>query len=117
MSSEAWFISALRAAFAHSLIPVFAMVPSKRPKVFISVERTGGYMDTFMDHPTLAVQAWAATRADAAALADEAARHVEALYDQPQVSDVRVDAIYNFPDPDSRHCRYQVLINAVITRT
>ena len=91
-------------------VPCSTEVPDPRPAEFVTVERTGGPSSLGKDEPYLAVQAWAATDADAYALA-LAARDAVALMawqEIPQVCSARVAGLYRFPDPESRQARYQL---------
>lgn len=112
VNAEALVVSYLNAA--PGLVPAAYMdVPSTRPPAFITVERTGGNRDTFRDLPVLAVQCWDQTRYMASQLATQVADLLEQMRFHPQVARVEVQSSYNFPDPDSRHARYQVVVSLV----
>lgn len=89
--------------------PAYLFPPEHRPAKFITVERTGGESGLGRDMPSLAVQCWADTEADAYALAIDVKNF---LIDLPIKTDdvykVDVTSIYSFPDPDSDKRRYQV---------
>lgn len=90
-------------------VPCSSTVPAARPARYITVERTGGGMSLGRDEPSLAVQAWAATEADAYALALCAVEVIDSLWELlPSVCSARAGGVYRFPDPDSRMERYQV---------
>lgn len=103
-------IAAVQAALADALgVPCFAEIPDERPARFVSVERTGGPTYLYKDEPNLAVQAWAASDADAYALALAARAALLGLWQRaPQVCRAAVGSTYRFPDPDSRAHRYQI---------
>lgn len=94
--------------------PCFAEVPGDRPGRFVTVERTGGEASLGVDRPSLAVQAWGATSAEASELAI-AVRDALVLdsWELPEVCRCSVTSIYRFPDPDSRQSRYQLDVEAV----
>lgn len=89
-------------------VKVYADVPEEKPDKFVTVERTGGNMENRLDHPRVAIQAWATRRYVASALMADVDRF---MCDMPlYVEDVMGcsrDTTYNWPDPDSRMPRYQ----------
>lgn len=110
MNAEAWAISHLSDALG---VPVLAEVPDERPARFVTVERTGGPSEFYRDMPTLAVQCWAESRYEASELAEAAREAVMDIGGEPGVSRCEVASCYNFPDPDSRQPRYQLVIELV----
>lgn len=116
MTPEALLIQALHQALPD--VPVHAQVPSTRPPMFITVERTGGPRDLIQDRGTYALQCWAPTRAKAAALSKQVADAVLHLpATTPALAATDVVSVHNFPDPDSGQARYQVTVNAVAMTT
>lgn len=113
VNAETLFVQAFNSFYDD--VDAFMDVPEKRPARFVTVERTGGGVETFRDLPTLAVQAWAGSRY----LASEFAQQVRDefilghLKFHPNVARVTVGSIYNFPDPDSGHPRYQITLSMV----
>lgn len=97
---------------------VYAQVPATHSDSFVTIERTGGPIDDFTDSPTFAVQAWAPTKAAAAALAGTLAQAIERWpVSDLAVADARVESLYDFADPDSRIQRFQLTVHAVIFNT
>lgn len=86
-------------------------VPSKRPAAFVVVERTGGPRgEGETSRPMLDAQCWAASRRDAALLAQA----VEcALVDMPatveNVAHVSITSIFRDTDLESGTTRYHVV--------
>lgn len=109
MTVEATVVAYL-SGFAE--IPVSTNVPTPRPPRFITVERTGGGKGRFQDFPTVAVQCWAESRYYAETLADEVAELLRVMRAAvPDAKRVDVGGVYNFPDPDSEHARFQVVVS------
>ncbi len=82
------------------------------PARFVTVERTGGYVEDMLDHPTIAVQCWAATDADAEDMALELRNRL--LTDLPPlgVSSIRIESgPYRFYDETTRCPRYQLTLD------
>nr|DAF16921.1 MAG TPA: tail completion protein [Caudoviricetes sp.] len=94
-------------------IDAYGDVPADRPAEFVTVERTGGGVDSLadLDSPVLTVQAWSPTRVSAEALM---CRACNALLDMPDsvaaVTDSEVTGMYNFPAVEERSARYQAVV-------
>lgn len=88
-------------------------VPYNRPARFISIERTGGGQENILaDKASIAIQCWAASRADAAALAVSVCEVLPSFAYEPNIHKVEIQSCYNFPDSQKRN-RYQIV--ALIT--
>lgn len=84
-----------------------------RTGVFVTVERTGGGVENFVDYPELAVQVWA----DTPAQAEAAAQDIRLLFligaPPAGVHSFSVNSgAYPFFDPDTDRPRYQLTIGA-----
>lgn len=107
-------------AYLTRMLPgtsVSSRVPGLRPQRFITVERTGGQRTHLWDSPMFAVQAWAATEAEASALADEVADAILRWQLDPIVAYSDVRSVYAFPDPDARVPRFQLTVSATLALT
>lgn len=89
-------------------------VPASRPSRFVTVNREGGGTENRIDYPSVTVQTWAATRAEAEA----DGRAIRTLVERADaegtlpagVYSMRVNAgPYQFDDTVSRERRYQTL--------
>ena len=99
-------------------VQIVTQVPATWTGKLVSIERTGGKIDAFSDSPTFAVQAWAPSKAEAAALAKQAAAAIDGWPQvAPEVADARVESMYDFADPDSRSQRFQLTVHAVLFNT
>lgn len=98
---------------ANFRVPAYSDVPEERPAEFLTVERTGGPSDQVsIDRPSVAVQCWAKTRADAAQLANDLDAVMRDFAQHPGVSRVSRTALYNFPTAQNEP-RYQVTFDLV----
>lgn len=97
-------------------IPVAADVPEIMPDEFISLELTGGgFGDIILDYPTVAIQCWAETRTDAKNLARKVDRLLRKICDSYyDISSAERNSLYNFPDPQSRKARYQIVFDFIV---
>lgn len=79
---------------------------------FVTVERTGGYVADLVDHPTVAIQTWAATEAEAEAMAIEIRNEALVSTIPAGVHHVGVNSgPYPFWDDDTRCPRYQLVLD------
>ena len=86
--------------------------PPETGAEFVTVERTGGGVDSFADHPLMAVQAWAQTESRAEAIA-EGIKRAALIGPWPHgVTAMRVNAgPYRWYDESTRLPRYQVVFD------
>ena len=94
---------------AHALPP--AEAPDS-PDEFVTVERTGGGVEDMVDHPTVAIQAWAPTNARAERMANEV-RNLALTGERPRgVHHMGVNSgPYPFFDDETRCPRWQLLLD------
>lgn len=86
--------------------------PVEAPDVFATVERTGGGVDSLVDHASVAVQVWAASETDA----EEAANTLRLAFltqaPPAGIHSVRVDSgPYPFWDEGTKMPRYQLALD------
>ena len=90
----------------------YASASNPMTSEFVTVERTGGGSTNKMDQAVLAVQCWADGRKAAADMADDVRCALEDMTGTHGLGAVRVQSLYNWPDPLSRKSRYQLTVNA-----
>lgn len=90
--------------------------PPKTGSEFVTVERTGGFVEDLIDHPTMAIQTWAATEPRAEEMANEI--RFSAISSRPQgVARISFDGLYPFYDESTRLPRYQLVLDCVAQLT
>lgn len=79
---------------------------------FVTVERTGGYVADLVDHPTMAIQTWAETEAEAEEMAIDIRDGLllESLPFGVHKAQVNSGA-YPFFDESTRYPRYQIVFD------
>lgn len=85
---------------------------------FVTVERTGGGVTDLVDHPLMAVQAWAATEEDAEEIAVQIRN--EALTGTVPYGVGKMDVNagpYPFWDEETRYPRYQIVFDVTCQLT
>lgn len=90
-------------------VPVLLEVPENQPETFIVVEKTGSSRENRVNRSTLAVQSYAATLYNAAALNELVKHAMDGLSGLPQVGSARLNSDYNFTDAGSKQYRYQAV--------
>lgn len=88
-------------------VPVSAQVPVKKPKRFVTVERTGMSLGNHIYTTTFAIQSNAETLIEAAALDEDARQAMLGAVQLDGIAAVRLNSSYNFTDPDSEQMRFQ----------
>lgn len=97
-------------------VPVLWGVPEDRPPSFVTVERTGGARDSrVVDRPTVAIQCWAGTRAEASILAYEVDSLLPSFAGEDGICSVKRNSLVNWPDIDGSGSRprYQIVVDLV----
>lgn len=95
----------------------FGDVPEdkRKPQEFVTVERTGGTATEHVkDDAMVAVQSWAASRADASILAIKVDESVRGFLRNPRVCKVRRQSLVNFPSENGEP-RYQAIYEITTT--
>lgn len=106
MTAEEFFIEYLSNALP---VPVSGDVPNPKPERFVTLEQTGSRTENHIYHPTLAVQAWAETRAEAGELNELVKAAMLEAISQPRISNCQLDTDYYFPELEMQHPRYQAI--------
>ena len=94
-------------------VPVSGAVPVDPPGTFVTVEKTGGRCVNRISASTLAIQSWAPSIAEAAALNDRVKTAMEAVVRLTNISSCELNTDYNYTDTTRNHCRYQAIFDVV----
>ena len=90
----------------------YANVPANPPAEFVTVERTGGSVIDLVDHPSLAIQCWAATDEAAERLANVVRAQIVCGARPFGVTRIDVNSgPYRFYDEATRCPRYQLTLD------
>ena len=92
-------------------VPVYMEVPKTPPKRFIVIEKTGGSGENFIYTSTFAVQSYAESKYQAAALNDKVKGiMLDEEADIPDVSAVDYGGDYDYTDNTTKQYRYQLVL-------
>ena len=113
MTIEAYIIKYLSECESLAGVPVSGDIPHDIPSKFITVEKTGSGRADHIDAATIAVQSWAATRAEAAALNETVKAAMDAAISKQEISRSELNSDYNYPDLSRNHPRYQAVYEII----
>ena len=88
-------------------VPVSGDMPEM--DTFITVEKTGSNDSRHIRSATIAVQSWAESRADAAALNERVIKAMARIAEKPEICRCDLNTDYNYPDLTRNKPRYQAV--------
>lgn len=96
-------------------VPVHMEVPEDAPDEFVVIEKTGSGMENYIYTATFAVQSYAPSMYEAAALNEMVKDAMSGLTTLPCVSRSALNSDYNFTDTTKKRYRYQAVYDIVHT--
>lgn len=93
----------------HASVPAYLERPARKPPRFILVEKTGSGRLDHIYEATIAVQSWAPTLYEAAALNEEVKTLMDNLIELDSVSRSQLNSDYNFTNTADKQYRYQAV--------
>lgn len=97
----------------HLSVPVYGDAPQDISGSFVTVEQVGGTLENKIESASIAVQSWADTRADAAALNDQVKAVLAGAVELDNISKCHLDTNYNYTDTTTKKARYQAIFEVV----
>lgn len=94
-------------------VPVYMEIPENPPDTFVLIEKTGSSRANRINRATLAVQSWAKSMADAAALNEAVKETMDNITDLDGICSCQLNTDYNFTDTTTKHYRYQAVFDLV----
>ena len=94
-------------------VPVRLEVPENPPERFVLLEKTGSGVENHIYSATIAVQSWAETLFDAAALNEQVKEAMDGIARLPEVCRCQLNSDYNFTDTATKRYRYQAVFDLV----
>lgn len=114
MTIEAFIVAYLNSVITDA--PTSGDVPHPRPAQFITVEKTGERNRNHIPKAEIAVQSWAASRADAMALNERVKAAMLDMVSELEIMRCALNAEYNFPSEETKCPRYQSVFEIVYNR-
>lgn len=94
-------------------VPVYMERPKEQPDMYIVLEKTGSSKTNHIKTATFAVQSYAPTMYEAAALNEIVKGVVESAIVLDDISKVTLNSDYNFTDTAEKRYRYQAVFDFV----
>lgn len=94
-------------------VPVYMEMPEKQPESFVLVEKTSSSRTNWIDSATIALDSYAGSMADAAALSEAVKAQMDKMAEQPDVSRSELNSDYNYTDTALKQYRYQAVYDLV----
>ena len=98
-------------AAALAPVPVRMEIPEEPPEVFVTIEKLGGSKRDHLRHASFALQSWAGSLYDAAALNERVIAAAERLPECGEITGAHLNSDYNFTDTSTKHYRYQAVFD------
>lgn len=90
-------------------VPVYMEMPAEMPDSFVLVEKTGSGRDNRIDRATIAIQSYAPTLYEAAALNDTVKEAMDGMAYEENVFRAKLNSDYNYTDTSVKRYRYQAV--------
>lgn len=90
-------------------VPVYMEMPAEMPDSFVLVEKTGSGRDNRIDRATIAIQSYAPTLYEAAALNDDVKEAMDGMAYAENVFRAKLNSDYNYTDTSVKRYRYQAV--------
>lgn len=94
-------------------VPVYMERPTKEPKSYALIEKTGSSTENYIESATLAVQSYAASMYDAAVLNERVKTAMKGSIERPDISRCDCNSDYNYTDTTKKKYRYQAIFDIV----
>lgn len=90
-------------------VDVYMEKPDVKPSSYVLLEKTGSTEVNHIPTATIAIQSYAPTMAEAAALNQLVKAAAKQSIELPEISAVRLNSDYNFTDTSTKEYRYQAV--------
>ena len=94
-------------------VPVYMEVPEDMDEEFVVIEKTGGGQTDKINSATFAIQSWATSLLNAAALNKAVIDAMEEAATLDIIGACSLNSDYNFTDTDTKRYRYQAVYNII----
>ena len=93
--------------------PVYMEEPEVKPETFVLIEKTGGGKTNHISFATLAVQSYAPSMYEAAALNERVKTAMENAIALDEIVRVTLNSDYNYTNTASKRYRYQAVFDVI----
>lgn len=89
--------------------PCYMEVPAEPPATFVVIDKTGSSRLNLVNEATLAIQSYAATKAQAAELNERVKSAMDNIITLADIGGVKLNSDYNFTNTQTKKYRYQAV--------
>lgn len=89
--------------------PCYMEVPADPPATFVVIDKTGSSRLNLVNEATLAIQSYAATKAQAAELNERVKSAMDNIVTLADIGGVKLNSDYNFTNTQTKKYRYQAV--------
>lgn len=93
--------------------PVYMEEPETKPVTFVLIEKTGGGKTNHISSATIAVQSYALSMYEAAALNERVKTAMENAITLDSITRVTLNSDYNYTNTASKRYRYQAVFDVI----
>lgn len=93
--------------------PVYMEEPEAKPVTFVLIEKTGGGKTNHISSATIAVQSYAPSLYEAAALNERVKAAMENAITMDEIVKVTLNSDYNYTNTASKRYRYQAVFDVI----
>ena len=93
--------------------PVYMEEPEAKPATFVLIEKTGGGKTNHISSATIAVQSYAPSMYEAAALNERVKAAMENAITLDEIVKVTLNSDYNYTNTASKRYRYQAVFDVI----
>lgn len=90
-------------------IPVYTEIPAERPQKFVTLEKTGGSRQNWIETATIALQCWSGSLYEAADLCRTVKAVMDASIALDDIARAEYVSDYNYTDTAAKAYRYQAV--------
>ena len=95
----------------HASVPAHMQRPESPADAYILIEKAGSGRENHVDESTIAIQSYAKSLYEAAALNEEVKELMESILELDEISSVQLNSDYNFTEPARKQYRYQAVFD------
>lgn len=92
-------------------VPVALEKPEPEPEKYVLFEKTAGGQGNQLNTATIAIQSYAKSLYEAAALNEAIKEAMQKATALPEIGGVHLNSDYNYTDPETKRYRYQAVFN------
>lgn len=95
----------------HASVPAHMQKPESPADSYILIEKAGAGRDNHVESSTIAIQSYAKSLYEAAALNEEVKELMESILELDEISSVQLNSDYNFTELARKQYRYQAVFD------